>query len=135
MTAQRVWRAGRPRVEPAFRSASRGACSSPRSSVHGSRSLVFTARVNHNGWLSYQGGDQIWFWTTSWLHRPRVDHRAQRLARLVDAARAVHVDRSGPGSSAACRRPLLLQALVIAPIALWCVYELGAAHRRPLIGY
>ena len=35
--------------------------------VHWLALVVFTARVNHNGWLFYQGGDQIWFWTTSWL--------------------------------------------------------------------
>ena len=51
--------------------------------VHWLALLVFTARVNHNGWLFYQGGDQIWFWTTSWLMRPRLPHRAERLARLA----------------------------------------------------
>ena len=28
---------------------------------------VFAFSVHHNGWLFYQGGDQIWYWTTSWL--------------------------------------------------------------------
>ena len=35
--------------------------------VHWLALVAFTTRVNHNGWLFYQGGDQIWFWTTSWL--------------------------------------------------------------------
>ena len=29
--------------------------------------LVFALTVRHNGWLFYQGGDQIWLLTTGWL--------------------------------------------------------------------
>lgn len=29
--------------------------------------LVFATRVTHNGWIFYQGGDQIWYSTTAWL--------------------------------------------------------------------
>ena len=35
--------------------------------IHWLALVAFTTRVNHNGWLFYQGGDQIWFWTTGWL--------------------------------------------------------------------
>ena len=35
--------------------------------IHWLALVAFTTRVNHNGWLFYQGGDQIWYWTTSWL--------------------------------------------------------------------
>ena len=29
--------------------------------------LVYALTVRHNGWLFYQGGDQIWLVTTGWL--------------------------------------------------------------------
>ena len=29
--------------------------------------LVLALRVEHNGWIYFQGGDQIWFTTTGWL--------------------------------------------------------------------
>ena len=35
--------------------------------VHWIALVVFTTRVHHNAWLFYQGGDQIWYWTTGWL--------------------------------------------------------------------
>ena len=29
--------------------------------------LIFALTVRHNGWIFYQGGDQIWLVTTGWL--------------------------------------------------------------------
>lgn len=29
--------------------------------------LALALSIRHNGWLYYHGGDQVWFWTTSWL--------------------------------------------------------------------
>ena len=29
--------------------------------------LAFALTVKHNGWLYYQGGDQLWYTTTGWL--------------------------------------------------------------------
>src|SRR4029077_20579818 len=31
--------------------------------------IVFAFSVNHNGFVFYQGGDQIWYYTTGWLGR------------------------------------------------------------------
>ena len=65
MTAQRVWRAaarlwnGIPLREP-------WRLLVPLLVVHWLALLVFTARVNHNGWLFYQGGDQIWCYCRRW---------------------------------------------------------------------
>ena len=121
---QRVWRAavrawnGIPLREP-------WRLLVPLLVVHWLALVVFTTRVNHNGWLFYQGGDQIWYWTTSWLlgHGsitvPIVSHGWPML--LVPFAWI-----GGPGFLGGLPGPLLLQALVVAPIALWCVYELGA---------
>ncbi len=130
---QRVWRAavrawnGIPLREP-------WRLLVPLLVVHWLALLVFTARVNHNGWLFYQGGDQIWFWTTSWLMGhgsitvPSVSHGWPML--LVPFTWI-----GGPGFLGGLPWPLLLQALVVAPIALWCVYELGARIGGRVIGY
>ena len=46
----------------------------------------------HNGWLTYQGGDQIWLVTTGWLlGNGTIGVRTHGL-RLADAARAADVD-------------------------------------------
>ena len=29
--------------------------------------LAYALTVRHNGWIFYQGGDQIWLVTTGWL--------------------------------------------------------------------
>ena len=29
--------------------------------------LIFTRHAEHNGWLFYHGGDQTWYFTSSWL--------------------------------------------------------------------
>ncbi len=133
MTAQRVWRAaGRVWNRIPLREPWRLLV--PLLVVHWLALVVFTARVNHNGWLFYQGGDQIWFWTTSWLMGhgsitvPNVSHGWSML--LVPFTWI-----GGPGFLGGLPWPLLLQALVIAPIALWCVYELGARIGGRVIGY
>ena len=28
---------------------------------------LFATRTHHNGWLFYHGGDQTWYFTTSWI--------------------------------------------------------------------
>ena len=114
MTAQRVWRAaarawnGIPLREP-------WRLLVPLLVVHWLALLVFTARVNHNGWLFYQGGDQIWFWTTSWLHGPRLDHRAATSRTGWPMLLVPFTWISGPGFLGGLPWPLLLQALVSHP--------------------
>lgn len=133
MTSSRAWRtltriwSGIPLREP-------WRLLVPLLAVHWLALLVFTARVHHNGWLFYQGGDQIWYWTTGWLlgHGsitvPVVSHGWSLL--LVPFAWM-----GGPGFLGGLPGPLLLQALVLAPVALWCVYELGARIGGRVIGY
>jgi hypothetical protein len=102
--------------------------------VHWFALVLYTASVRHNGWLFYQGGDQIWYWTTSWLlgHGsitvPDVSHGWSLL--LVPLAWI-----GGPGFLGGLPGTLLLQALVLAPIAAWCMYELGARIGGRVIGY
>ncbi len=102
--------------------------------VHWLALLVFTARVHHNGWLFYQGGDQIWYWTTSWL----LGHGSITVPTVSQGWSLLLVPfawMGGPGFLGGLPGPLLLQALVLAPVALWCVYELGARIGGRVIGY
>jgi hypothetical protein len=96
--------------------------------------LVFTARVHHNGWLFYQGGDQIWYWTTSWL----LGHGSITEPLVSPGWPLILVPLTwigGPGFLGALPVAMLIQIIVLAPIALWCMYELGARIGGRVIGY
>jgi hypothetical protein len=93
--------------------------------------LLFS--VNRNGWLTYQGGDQIWLVTSAWL-----------LGKgLVGYALASH---GWPmllapltwitGSSSVALLPLttILQVGVLAPVATLAVYDIGARLAGRLAG-
>jgi hypothetical protein len=133
MTATKAWRAavrawnGIPLREP-------WRLLVPLLAVHWLALLVFVARVHHNGWLFYQGGDQIWYWTTSWL----IGHGSITVPTVSQGWSMLLVPFAwigGPGFPGGLPGPLLLQAVVVAPIALWCVYELGARIGGRVIGY
>jgi hypothetical protein len=102
--------------------------------VHWLALAVFAIRVDHNGWLFYQGGDQIWYWTTGWL----LGHGSITVPSVSHGWSLLLVPFSwigGPGFLGGLPGPLLLQALVVAPLALWWVYELGARIGGRVIGY
>ena len=102
--------------------------------VHWLALLLFIASVRHNGWLFYQGGDQIWYWTTGWL----LGHGSITVPAVSQGWSLLLVPFAwigGPGFLGGLPGPLLLQALVLAPVALWCVYELGARIGGRVIGY
>ena len=133
MTAERVWRAAVrawnriPLREP-------WRLLVPLLVVHWIAVAIFTTRVNHNGWLFYQGGDQIWFWTTGWL----LGHGSITVPAVSQGWSMLLVPFAwigGPGFVGGLPGTLLLQALVVAPVALWCVYELGARIGGRVIGY
>lgn len=132
------------RVERVWRSAVRGwrrtpvpepwRVLAPLLAVHWIALGVYTTRVNHNAWLFYQGGDQIWFWTTGWLMgtggitEPFVSPGWPLV--VVPFAWI-----GGPGFLGGLPGVMLLQILVLAPVALWCVYELAARVGGRVIGY
>jgi hypothetical protein len=102
--------------------------------VHWLAIVWFTARVHHNAWLFYQGGDQIWYWTTGWL----LGHGSITQPFVTHGWPLVLVPFTwlgGAGFLGGLPAALLLQTLVLAPIALWCMYELGARVGGRVIGY
>ena len=102
--------------------------------VHWLALVAFTTRVNHNGWLFYQGGDQIWYWTTSWL----LGHGSITVPVVSPGWPLVLVPLSwigGGGFLGGLPGAMLIQIIVLAPIALWCIYELGARVGGRVVGY
>lgn len=89
--------------------------------------------INHNGWLTYQGGDQIWLVTTGWLFGDGTTGYALTghgwpllLAPLTWIT----------GSSSVELLPLttILQVGVLGPIATLAVYDIGARLAGRLAG-
>jgi 4-amino-4-deoxy-L-arabinose transferase-like glycosyltransferase len=96
--------------------------------------VVFSLSVHHNGFLYYQGGDQIWYYTTAWLSGHGVIPKT-----LISPAWAFLLAPFalviGPGYISALPVAILIQALVLAPIALFCVYDIASRVAGRLIGY
>ncbi len=87
--------------------------------------LVFAFTVRHNGWLYYQGGDQLWHWTTAWLlsngDLPFTTIGFAWPAVLLPIAAA-----AGPQFLDGLPAIVLLNVLVLMPAAVLMLYALGA---------
>lgn len=88
--------------------------------------LALALTVRHNGWLYYQGGDQLWYYVSSWLLAhgqlppTLVGHGWPALLAPVSAI-------GGPTLVPALPAIVLLDVLVLGPVALLCIY--GIARR------
>ena len=96
--------------------------------------LVFALTTPRNGWLFYQGGDQTFFYTDSWVlshgHIPesKVGYAWSFLLAPLPLL-------FGPSFLAAVPAIVLLQVLVLAPIAVLATYGIGARLGGRAIGY
>ncbi len=95
---------------------------------------AFALTVRHNGWLYYQGGDETFYYSTSWLlthgqlpQTPIGYGWSYLLAPIALFA--------GPNLIAALPALVLFQTVVLLPIALLCVYGIAARIGGRLIGY
>ena len=89
--------------------------------------------VNHNGWLTYQGGDQIWLVTSGWLlGKGAVGYALTSHGWPMLVAPLTWIT----GSSSVQLLPLttILQVGVLAPIATLAVYDIGARLAGRLAG-
>jgi hypothetical protein len=94
--------------------------------------VLFTS-VAHNGWLTYQGGDQLWLVTTGWLLGQGVLPYA-----LVGYGWPVLMAPltwlSGASSLDLLPHTTVLQVAVLGPIATLAVYDIGARLAGRLAG-
>ena len=89
--------------------------------------------VNRNGWLTYQGGDQIWLVTAGWLlGKGMVGYALTGHGWPMLLAPLTWIT----GSSSVQLLPLttVLQVGVLAPIATLAVYDIGARLAGRLAG-
>lgn len=99
--------------------------------VAGTAALFFS--VNHNGWLTYQGGDQIWLVTSGWLlGKGEIGYALTSHGWPMLLAPLTWLS----GSSHVQLLPLstILQVGVLGPIATLAVYDIGARLSGRLAG-
>jgi hypothetical protein len=94
--------------------------------------LALTAR--HNGWLYYAGGDQLWHYSGAYLLAqgdlpPSYVSYGWSILLLPIAAFA------GPNLVSALPAIVLLNTVVLLPIALLCIYGIAARIAGRLFGY
>jgi hypothetical protein len=89
--------------------------------------------VNRNGWLTYQGGDQIWLVTSAWLlGKGVISHALTGYGWPMLLAPLTWIT----GSSSVQLLPLttILQVGILAPIATLAVYDIAARLAGRLAG-
>jgi hypothetical protein len=89
--------------------------------LHWTAVAVFALSIEHNGWVWYQGGDQIWYATSGWLlgegelPPTRVGHAWPYLLAPITLA-------AGRDFVSAMPWIIALNVLVLAPVAIGCIY-------------
>ncbi|MBA2641387.1 MAG: hypothetical protein H0U82_00500 [Actinobacteria bacterium] len=96
--------------------------------------LFLALTIPHNGWVFFQGGDQIGFSTTGWL-AGQLDLPLTETAYLWPFVQAPVTWGTGPTYLQAVPALILLQVLVLAPIAVLCIYGIAARIGGRLLGY
>ena len=90
--------------------------------------------VDHNGWVWYQGGDQIWLTTQGWL-LGQLELPPTELGYLWSYALAPIMWITGPTYVQALPPLVVLQVLLLGPIALLCVYDLACRIGGRLLAF
>lgn len=96
--------------------------------------IVLALRVEHNGWVYFQGGDQIWFSTTGWL-LGRLELAPTEASYLWPLVQAPITLLAGPTYVQALPAIVALNVFVLGPIGLLCVYGIAAHIGGRLLGY
>ncbi len=96
--------------------------------------LALALTVRHNGWLYYAGGDQLWHYSGAYLlghgHLPPSFVGYGWSILLLPLARL-----AGPNLVSALPGIVLVNTLVLLPIALLCVYGIASRIAGRLFGY
>lgn len=90
--------------------------------------------VHHNGWLYYQGGDQLWHYGTAWvLGQGKLPHTSVGYAWSVVLLPFALI--GGPNLVSPLPFIVLLNVLVLMPAALLASYGIGQRIGGRLFGY
>jgi hypothetical protein len=96
--------------------------------------LALALTVRHNGWLYYMGGDQLWHYTGAY----RLVH-GEIVPPLVGigwvTVLAPIAWLAGPNLASALPAIVLLNVLVLLPVALLCLYGIAESIGGRLFGY
>ena len=96
--------------------------------------LVLALSVDHNGWVYFQGGDQIWLATQGWL-LGQLELAPTELGYLWSFLLAPIMSVTGPTWVQALPPLVVFQVLVLGPVALLCVYGIASKIGGRLLGY
>ena len=96
--------------------------------------IALALRVEHNGWVYYQGGDQIWFTTTGWL-AGTLQLAPTEASYLWPLVQAPITWLTGPTFVQVLPALVVLNVFVLGPIGLLCVYGIAARIGGRLLGY
>lgn len=96
--------------------------------------LVLALSVTHNGWVYFQGGDQIWLTTQGWL-LGQFELAPTELGYLWSFLLMPIMWVTGPTFVQALPPLVVLQVLVLGPVALLCVYGIAAEIGGRVLGY
>ena len=96
--------------------------------------LGLAADVRHNGWVYYQGGDQLWYYTTAWLfgHGSFTEPLVGYLWSILLAPIALV---AGPNVASAYPAILLVDGLVLLPVAILALYGTARLIAGRLFAY
>jgi hypothetical protein len=95
---------------------------------------VLAAAIEHNGWVYFQGGDQIGIASQGWL-LGMLDMPPTELGYLWSLVLTPIMWLTGPTYVQALPVVILLNVFVLGPIALLCVYGIAARIGGRLFGY
>lgn len=90
--------------------------------------------VRHNGWIYYQGGDQLWYYTTGWLFghgRITVAGIGYLWSFLLAPIALV----AGPDVAAAYPAIALLDVLVLLPVSILALYGIAVRVAGRVFAY
>jgi hypothetical protein len=123
-----------PRVRAWLENARPATLLVPAIAVQWLLTLALALSVRHNGWLYYQGGDQLWYYISGWLllhgqiPPALVGHGLPALLAPLTAF-------TGPSLATALPAIVLFNVLVLAPVALLCMYGIAREIGGRLFGY
>ena len=96
--------------------------------------LAVALVVRHNGWVYYQGGDQLWYYTLGWLLGQGELWQTQ-VGYGWPLILAPFSWFAGPNAVAALPAIVLFNVLVLLPAAMLALYGLAARIGGRLFGY